>query len=286
MEALQIKLALCLTEVEFKTITTNMDEVNEIMTQIGLQLYTVRDHLEQDFEGTLRKVAELGYKGVEFAGFYGRSVEQVQAILQETGLTAIGAHTAYTRLKEEMDEELAFNKAIGSRYIIVPFLEEADRNRWSEIIEDLKKFGERCKKEDLVLCYHNHDFELTLQHDGKPALDAIYEQVPASLLQVELDSCWVSFAGYNPLEYIATYQGRLPLVHWKDLTKKSDGSPDTVELGRGEIAITEIGDAAIAAGVEWLIVEQDHCAGDSLESIKTSMEWVRAYVEKGGQLHV
>ncbi|MGG1613127.1 sugar phosphate isomerase/epimerase family protein [Paenibacillus phoenicis] len=256
------------------------------MTKLGLQLYTVRDHLERDFEGTLRKVAELGYQGVEFAGFYGRTAEQVQEILRETGLTAIGAHTPYTRLKEAIDEELAFNKAIGSRYIIVPYLAEEDRNRWSEIIEDLKKFGEKCKEEDLVLCYHNHDFELTLQHDGKPVLDAIYEQVPEHLLQVELDSCWVAFAGANPLDYIATYTGRLPLVHWKDVVKKKDGSPDTVELGRGEIAITEIGDAAIAAGVEWLIVEQDHCAGDSLTSIQTSMEWVRDYAQKGGKLHV
>lgn len=256
------------------------------MTQIGLQLYTVREHLERDFEGTLRKVAELGYQGVEFAGFYDRSAEQVQEILRETGLTAIGAHTPYNRLKEALEEELTFNKAIGSRYIVVPYLAEEDRNRWPEVIEDLKKFGERCKEEDLVLCYHNHDFELTLQLDGKPVLDAIYEQVPESLLQVELDSCWVRFAGADPLEYIATYRGRLPLVHWKDLVKKADGSPDTVELGRGEIAITEIGDAAIAAGAKWLIVEQDHCAGDSLESIKTSMEWVRAYAEKGGKIHV
>lgn len=251
-----------------------------MMTQVGLQLYTVRDHLEKDFEGTLRKVAELGYKGVEFAGYYGRTVEQVQEILQETGLTAIGAHTPYNRLKEALEEELAFNKTIGSRYIIVPYLAEEDRNRWPEIIEDLKTFGERCKAEGLVLCYHNHDFELTLQHDGKPVLDAIYEQVPESLLQVELDTCWVAFAGANPLEYIATYQGRLPLVHWKDLIKKADGSPETVELGKGEIAITAIGDAAVAAGAEWLIVEQDYCAGDSLDSIKTSMEWVRAYANK------
>ncbi|MGZ7443842.1 sugar phosphate isomerase/epimerase family protein [Paenibacillus sp. TH7-28] len=256
------------------------------MTKVGLQLYTVRDHLERDFEGTLRKVAQLGYKGVEFAGFYGRTVEQVQQILQETGLVAVGAHTAYDRLKAALEEEIAFNKAIGNRYIVVPYLSEEDRNRWPEVIEDLKKFGERCKQEEMILCYHNHDFELTQSLNGKPVLDAIYEQVPASLLQMELDSCWVAFAGADPLAYIATYRDRLPLVHWKDVAKKPDGSPETVELGRGEVAVAAIGDAAIGAGVEWLIVEQDHCAGDSLESIAVSMDWVRAYAEKGGKLHV
>lgn len=256
------------------------------MTQIGLQLYTVRDHLEYDFEGTLRKVAELGYQGVEFAGFYDRSVEQVQQILRETGLAAVGAHTPYARLKEALEEEIAFNKAIGNRYIVVPYLAEEDRKRWPEIIADLIAFGERCKEEDMVLCYHNHDFELTEQLDGKPVLDVIYDKVPASLLQVELDSCWAAYAGADPLAYIATYQERLPLVHWKDLIKKPDGSPETVELGRGEIAIKEIGDAAIAAGVKWLVVEQDFCAGNSLESIEESMKWVRAYANEGGKIHV
>lgn len=256
------------------------------MVQLGLQLYTVRDHLEQDFEGTLRKVAELGYQGVEFAGFYGRTAEQVQQILQETGLVALGSHTQYARLKNALAEEIAFNKAIGNHYLVFPYLAEEERDRWDEVIEDLKVIGKRCAEEGMILCYHNHDFEITQKLQGKPVLDVIYEKVPANLLKVELDSCWVSFGGADPLEYIVTYRDRLPLLHLKDMVTRADGSPETVELGRGEIAVDKIADSAIAADVKWLIVEQDYCAGDSLESISVSMDWLRAYSKKRGTLNV
>lgn len=256
------------------------------MVQLGLQLYTVRDAMEQDFEGTLRKVAGLGYQGVEFAGYYGRPAEQVKSILAETGLAALGAHTPYARLRDALDEEIAYNKEIGNRYLIFPFLEEADRTRWAEVIEDLKKIGNRCAEEDMVLCYHNHEFELTQKLGDETVLDAIYSQIPPELIQVELDSCWVSYAGFSPLEYISKYKGRMPLLHLKDMITKPDGSAETVELGKGEIPIADIADAAIDAGVSWIVVEQDYCANEPLESIATSMKWVRDYAQKGGKLNV
>lgn len=256
-------------------------------TRVGLQLYTVRDAMERDFEGTLKRVAELGYQGVEFAGFYGRTAEQVKDILTETGLVALGAHTPYVRLRDALDEEIAFNKAIGNRYLVFPFLEEADRNRWDEVIEDLKAIGRRCAEEDMVLFYHNHEFELTESLDGQPVLDAIYSRVPAELLKVELDSCWVSYAGYNPLEYITEYKNRLPLLHLKDMITRTDGSAETVALGKGEVPIKEIADAALAIEVEWLIAEQDNCGDlDPLECIATSMDWIKDYAKNGGKINV
>ncbi|MEF2964510.1 sugar phosphate isomerase/epimerase [Paenibacillus sp. M1] len=256
------------------------------MVQVGLQLYTVRDAMERDFEGTLRKVAELGYQGVEFAGFYGRTAEQVKAVLRETGLTALGAHTPYTRLREALDEEIAFHKEIGNRHIVFPFLEEADRDRWEEVIEDLRAYGKRCAEKGLVFCYHNHEFELTQNLGEEPVLDAIYSRVPAGLLQVELDSCWVHYAGFDPLAYIAKYSGRLPVLHLKDMVTKDGGAAETVELGKGIVPVKDIADAAIDSGVEWIVVEQDFCAGDSLEAIATSMEWVRQYAKNGGKIDV
>ncbi|MDQ0088267.1 sugar phosphate isomerase/epimerase [Paenibacillus anaericanus] len=256
------------------------------MVRVGLQLYTVREALDNDFEGTLRKVAELGYQGVEFAGFYGRSAQQVTEILNETGLIALGAHTPYEKLRDQLEEEITFNLAIGNRYLICPYLSEEDRNRWDEVIEDLKVIGKRCHEAGVVLCYHNHEFELTQLIGDKTVLDTIYEEVPASLLQVELDSCWVSYAGYDPLQYIAKYSDRLPILHLKDMITKEDGSPETVELGKGEITIKAIADAAVDAGVEWLVVEQDYCAQDALESIKVSMDWIQGYAKQGGNLNV
>ncbi|WP_019639111.1 sugar phosphate isomerase/epimerase family protein [Paenibacillus fonticola] len=256
------------------------------MTQVGLQLYTVRDHLEKDFEGTLRKVAELGYKGVEFAGYYGRTPGEVSALLKETGLAVIGAHTPYSRLRDALNEEIAFNKAIGNRYLIFPYLAEDERDRWPEVIEDLQAIGQRCAEAGIVLCYHNHEFELTETLDGQPVLDAIYDRVAPELLQVELDTCWVSYAGFDPLAYIAKYNGRLPLLHLKDMVKKEDGSAETVELGRGIVDVKAIADAAAKDGIDWVVVEQDYCAGDSLDSIAASMEWIKGYVREGGKINV
>lgn len=251
------------------------------MINIGLQLYTVREALEHDFAGTLRKISELGYRGVEFAGFFGQTAEQVKQLLSENSLTAIGAHTPYDRLLHHLDEEIAFNKAIGNRYLVMPYLAEGDRNRWDEVIADLAVIGQRCHEEGMILCYHNHEFELTQRLGDITVLDAIYDSVAASLLQVELDTCWVSFAGYDPLEYISKYSGRLPLLHLKDMVKKEDGTPETVELGRGIIPVKSIADTAVANHVEWIIVEQDYCAGNALDSIAVSMDWVRRNLIKG-----
>ncbi|MNI56616.1 Inosose dehydratase [compost metagenome] len=185
-----------------------------------------------------------------------------------------------------MEEEIAFNKAIGNRFLVVPFLAEEDRNKWDEVIADLKMIGKRCAEEGMVLCYHNHEFELEIHYDNQPALDAIYGHVPADLLQVELDSCWVAYAGLDPLKYIAKYSGRLPLLHLKDMITKEDGAAETVELGKGEIAVEAIANAAVDHGVAWLIVEQDYCAGNSMDSIAESMEWVKQYAINGGKVHV
>ncbi|MMZ62278.1 Inosose dehydratase [compost metagenome] len=154
------------------------------------------------------------------------------------------------------------------------------------VIADLKAIGKRCAEEGMVLFYHNHEFELQIAYDGQSALDAIYSQVPSELLQVELDSCWVSYAGLDPLKYISKYSGRLPLLHLKDMITNEDGSAETVELGKGEIDIKVIADAAIDNKVEWLIVEQDNCAGDSMDSIAVSMEWIKQYANNGGKINV
>ncbi|GGA22067.1 sugar phosphate isomerase/epimerase family protein [Paenibacillus physcomitrellae] len=256
------------------------------MAKIALQLYTVREQMEQDFEGTLRKVAELGYQGVEFAGFYGRTKEQVKALLEENGLTAVGAHTSLDLLLNHLDEQIEINQFIGNNKLIVPYVAEQDRNRWPEIIADIKRVAETCSAKGITLMYHNHDFELTQQLDGETVLDTIFEAVPASLLEVELDSCWVEFAGFDAVSYIEKYKGRMPLLHLKDVKKKEDGSPETVELGAGELDIKRIADAAIEADVEWLIVEQDYTANGAINCITTSMDWVKNYVSQGGKLNV
>ncbi|NGZ74141.1 sugar phosphate isomerase/epimerase family protein [Saccharibacillus alkalitolerans] len=256
------------------------------MAKVGLQLYTVREEMEQDFRGTLEKVAELGYKGVEFHTFFGRGADEVKSILDELGLEALGTHTAYRQLLDHLDEEIAYNKRIGNDTLIVPYLTEEERV-WDEVFANLKELGRRTREQGAVLCYHNHDFEMTEEVNGKPVFDAMYEAVSADDLQVEMDTCWVHYGGYDPVEYINRYRGRLPIIHLKDMTRDADGKAITAELGVGEVNLTAIADAAIGAGVEWIVVEQDYCAGGKpLESIATSMEWIKKYAAEGAELNV
>jgi sugar phosphate isomerase/epimerase len=244
---------------------------------IGLQMYTLRNETAQDFVGTLAKVAELGYEGVEFAGYGGMTAEALRAELDRLGLRALGSHVSLVRMLEAAEEEIEFNLAIGSEYIIVPWIGEERYASEAALVETSKaldSIGRKCVEKGIQFAYHNHSFELENEFGGKLMLDSIFDSVPAEYLQVELDSCWVHNAGIDPAAYIRKYDGRIPLVHLKDM-KKVDGNASTVELGNGEVDLPAIAKASAEAGAKWLIVEQDNCANPPLESVATSIAWLK-----------
>lgn len=245
--------------------------------KIGLQLFTLRNETTADMEGTLRKVAALGYEGVEFAGYGGMEAEAMRDLLQELGLKAIGSHIGLHLLEDNLDAEIAYLKTIGAKYAICPWLPEDKRgaDSWEQLYVKFEQFGKRFREEGLIFAYHNHDFEFTLEIGGVPAFDVLYDKIGPELLSVEMDIGWVQFAGKNPNEYIAKYAGRLPLLHLKDY-RKLDGKIDTVELGRGELPLLSIIESAKQADVEWLIVEQDNCERPPLEAVAESMTWLKS----------
>ncbi|WP_010268059.1 sugar phosphate isomerase/epimerase family protein [Paenibacillus senegalensis] len=245
---------------------------------IGLQLYTLREETAKDFKGTLRKVAELGYEGVEFAGYGGIPAGEMKALLDELGLKAIGAHVGLHLLKDNLEQEIDYLKTIGASYMICPYVSPEERGgeaEWKERFELLAKVGAEARKHGLVFGYHNHDFEFTGHVGELTIFDALYEATKPEEVQVELDVCWVQFAGQDPLAYIAKYAGRLPLLHLKDFSRKPDGSMDTLQLGLGDVDLPAVIQASSDAGVEWLIVEQDHCQLPPLESVANSIQWVK-----------
>ncbi|RXZ78791.1 sugar phosphate isomerase/epimerase [Paenibacillaceae bacterium] len=246
---------------------------------IGLQLYTVREETANDFAGTLTKVAEMGYEGVEFAGYGGLSAEEMKALLEKLGLKAIGSHIGLERLEGQLEEEIAYLKTIGAKYAICPYVGDdrrADEEAWKTLIGKLDEFGEVFAKNGLQFCYHNHAFEFEAKVDGKFVFDAMYDRVSPERLQVEIDLGWVQYAGQDPLEYVAAYKGRLPLLHLKDFREGPADQPiDTVELGNGDLDLPQLISAAEQADVEWIIVEQDRCANPPLESVQTSIEWLK-----------
>jgi sugar phosphate isomerase/epimerase len=244
---------------------------------IGVQLYTLRDEMENDFEGTLRKVAALGYEGVEFAGYYGWEAEKLKQLLDEIGLKTIGSHVGLANLRANLSGEIAYLQTIGGTYLICPYVAADDRQSvddWTRLFAELEQFGTEANKQGLQFLYHNHDFEFHLKVDDAYVFDAMYASTSQDQLKVEMDVCWVQFAGQDPLAYIAKYAGRLPLLHFKDFTKDADQKLVTLELGLGDVPLKKVIAAAEKAGVQWLIVEQDNCQKPPLVSIANSLEWI------------
>ncbi|UUZ83337.1 sugar phosphate isomerase/epimerase [Paenibacillus sp. P26] len=245
---------------------------------IGLQLFTLRNETAQDFKGTLRKVAELGYEGVEFAGYGGVPAEEMKAPLDELGLKAIGDHVGLAALRSDLQKEIDYLKTIGAKYMICPYVmpeERTSADDWKRLFPFLQEVGEEARKQGLIFGYHNHAFEFEAEVDGQFVFDALYAASSPEAVQVELDVCWVQFAGQDPLAYIPKYAGRLPPLHLKDFSKDAEGKMQTLELGQGSVNLPGVIQAASDAGVEWLIVEQDHCQNPPLESVSNSLNWVK-----------
>ena len=266
---------------------------------IALQLYSVRDFAEKDMRGTLQKVKALGYDGVEFAGLYGYAPEDVKAMCEEIGLVPISAHVPIDDLLKP--GTIAAYKTIGCRFIAVPWLGEERRpghEKYAQTLKDIEAIAEEVKRQGMTLLYHNHDFEF-VKVDGAYALDIMYENIPADLLQTELDTCWVRVGGADPSAYVKKYSGRAPVVHLKDYVgEKSEHmyeligvdstakEEETVKfelrpVGDGVQDFPSIIAACEQAGTEWLVVEQDTPSG-GLSSL-TCAERSRNYLKTSGQ---
>jgi sugar phosphate isomerase/epimerase len=269
---------------------------------VAVQLYSVRDVLEKDFSGVLKKVKDMGYAGVEFAGYYGHTAAQVKKELQKLGLVAVSAHVALDALAADTAGAIAFHKELGVKYLAIPYLEEGSRPgtpKWPEVVTAIRKVAEALQKAGIQLLYHNHDFEF-VKLGGEYALDALYRTIPMPLLATQLDTCWLRVAGVDPAAYLRKYAGRSPVVHLKDFTsggaaagkplyalidkEGKDKAVDVIDksafdfrpLGMGQMDIPAVLKAAEEAGTEWVVVEQDRSTErPSLDAIRLSREYLK-----------
>jgi sugar phosphate isomerase/epimerase len=239
---------------------------------IALQLYTLRQETEKDFVGTLKKVADLGYKGVEFAGFGGLSALDMKSHLEAFGLKVAGAHIGIEELKNNLDELIAYNLTLGNKYIICPWASYESKEDYIKMSEQLEAIGKKLNASGLQLCYHNHAHEFD-SFNGEYGLDIIYNKVDSELLKTEIDTYWVAYAGLDPVEYMAKYAARTPLLHIKDM--ENSEKREFAEIGTGTMDIRAIAEQAVMNGTQWLIVEQDACKREPLESVRISIENLR-----------
>jgi sugar phosphate isomerase/epimerase len=254
--------------------------------RVGAQLYTVRDAMQKDFEGTLAKVAAIGYKEVEFAGYFDKSPQQIKEILSRNGLTSPSAHIDYPSLTgDAWAKAIEGAKTIGHDYLINAWVDESVRKEpgsWKRIAETYNRAGEISKKSGIQFAYHNHNFEFE-PVDGKLPYDFLLETCDPKLVQMEMDLCWITSAGKDPLDYFRRYPGRFPLVHVKGLSKKpAQGAatpipqvlPDITDVGHNDIIDWKrIFAHSKEAGIKHYFVEHD-VPKDPFASLKTSYEYL------------
>ena len=266
--------------------------------KVGLQLYSVREDMEKDFEGTLKAVKDMGYDYVEFAGFFGKTSEEVNEILDRVGLTAISVHEGTQNFNEKGREAIDYLKNIGVKYCAIPWYDKNEmENNWDEMIADFKNFSKALKDAGIKLLYHNHDFEFK-KIDGEFMIDRLYRELDTEVIDPEFDTCWVHYAGENPCQYIEKYAGRVEVIHLKDFVCKNPGGGPVYALidkdgneikntredsgfefrpvGSGIQDFPAILAAAEKSGTEIVIVEQDSFVGiEPLEAVKQSREYLK-----------
>lgn len=248
--------------------------------KIALQLYSIRDEMAKDMKAALQKVKDIGYDYVEIAGYYGKSAEEIRAMLDEIGLSCISVHQAHDLFLEKGQEAVDFLKKLGASYCGIPGIaSERFEKEMDQVVKEVTQVGKLMKENGLQLNYHNHEFEFT-KRNGKYWLDELYERIPADLLETQLDLCWVHYGGEEPCAFLKKYAGRASVVHLKDFVcenlgegpvyKRIDRAGKAVgfekrvndgfryrPLGQGIQNFPAILEACRAAEAKYLVVEQD-----------------------------
>jgi sugar phosphate isomerase/epimerase len=255
--------------------------------RIGLGLYTVREEMERDFEATLKEVASIGYKEVEFAGYFEHTPGEIRGTLERYGLTAPSAHIDYQSLGSNWQQVVETAQIIGHKYIVNSMVDMnllGEPDVWKRAADTFNRAGQVSKKAGIQFAYHNHYWEF-LPLDGKTPYDLLLEACDPDLVKMEMDLCWIAAVEHDPLVYFQGYPGRFPLVHVKQLKKlpvrtPDDGPllyertlPDITEVGEGVIDWRRLFSQSTQAGIQHFFVEHD-AAASPLASIKTSYDYL------------
>ncbi|MBN1464219.1 TIM barrel protein [candidate division KSB1 bacterium] len=233
---------------------------------LGLQLYSVRHDCEKDLVATIKQVAEIGYQGVEFAGFYNYTAKDIKAILDDHGLLCCGSHTQLADLAPEtIDATIEFNAILGNKYLIVPWLPEERRQTvqdWIKLASDFNALAEKAKTHAMRVGYHNHDFEFK-PLEGQLPWDVFAQYTDKDvILQLDTGNCGIG--GGDALATLVKYPGRAVTIHLKEY---SATNPNAI-LGEGDIPWKQVFTFCETQGAtEWYIIEEEKDIYPPLEAV-------------------
>jgi sugar phosphate isomerase/epimerase len=242
------------------------------VVRVALQLYTVREECERDLEGTLRRLGAQGYDGVELYSLHGQEPGTVRSWLDEAGLAVAGRHASLQPLEEELPSLAAELAVLGADRIALSWIDPESLDEPAALVQRIEAVARSAQNAGLHLGFHNHWSELRPLADGATFLDLLRE-LPAELLWLELDLGWVWHAGADPVAELERTDGRCPLVHVKDYASRE--GRDDVPVGDGIVGYERVLPAALKAGAEWLVVEEDDVGDDPFTAVERSLQAVR-----------
>jgi sugar phosphate isomerase/epimerase len=269
---------------------------NPLGLPIGLQLYSVRDLLPKNYEGTLRQLGAMGYREVEAAGFFGHSPSDVKQAMDHAGLKCVSAHYSLKDLLPKVDEVIQFGKDLGLKYIVCasPWLKDPSRVKdpgsrtareamtlddWRWNAEQFNRIGESVNAAGMRFAYHNHTPEFRAEK-GVVFYDELLRTTDPAKVSMELDCGWAVVAGKNPADYITHYPTRFSMLHVKDfkmsVATASSAPPPSTELGRGTIDYRPVFEAAKKASIEHAFVEQEEFDMPAMEALKIDADYMHA----------
>jgi sugar phosphate isomerase/epimerase len=268
---------------------------NAMDLPLGLQLYSVRDLLPKDYEGTLRQLGVMGYREVEAAGFFDRSPSQVKQSMDHAGLRCVSAHYPMKDLQPKLAEIIQFGKDLGLNYVVCasPMLKDPSRMKdagsratreamtlddWRWNAEQFNRIGERVNAAGIRFGYHNHMTEFRAEN-AVVFYDELLRLTDPTKVTMELDCGWMVLGGKNPVDYLTRYPTRFSMLHVKDFKLSAPGSqpPPSTELGRGDIDYRPIFAAAKKADIQHAFVEQEEFDLSPMEALKIDADYMRTF---------
>ena len=237
------------------------------LSNIGIQLYTVRDLMAENLPLTIQRIADIGYKEVEFAGYFGKTTKEIKTILSDNGLKSPSTHIEMDAIYNSPNKAIDTALEVGHEYIVMAWLSESERqniDQYREYVDIYNLFGEKCNQNGLKFAYHNHDFEFNVL-DGELPMDLLLDKTDPNNVLFELDMYWVNKAKKDPKSYINKYPGRFPLWHIKDMASNTM----MADVGDGVIDFSEIFSLSNISGLKHYFVERDD-PSDSILSAERS----------------
>ena len=242
------------------------------MTHVALQLYTVRTECDRDLEAVLRNLGAQGYDGVELYDLHGHEPGSVRAWLDESSLVAVGRHARLEVIENELQSLAGELAVLGVDRLAISWIDPDSLDEPEPVVQRIEAAARAARAAGLKLGFHNHWSELRPLDDGATFLDLLRE-LPADLLWLELDLGWVWQAGADPVSELERTAGRCPLVHVKDYASRE--GRDDVPVGDGIVGYERVLPAALQAGAEWLVVEEDEVGDDPFTAVEHSLHAVR-----------